>query len=125
MSVKGVNSGDFRTPIAIERDITPFNAAGTRPPPQWETVIPVDVGRAKVEPISSVKGLVNGAIQDDVTHLVTVLYMRGITTRCRIVVRQPHPDSDRHLYIAQPPINVGEQNHTLQLLCVEGAEATT
>ncbi len=105
-----MKAGDLRHRITIQKLSGAVDEMKQPIPDDW---VDVATRSASVEPLTGREYWAAQQVQAETTVRIRMRYLRGIDPTMRVLFK------GRVLEIIAPPVNVGEKNIELQLLCKE------
>ena len=120
-----VRAGKLRRRVEVQALTAPdpANAYNEKPPTNWQTIA---YRWAQVEPQKGNEPFQGSQVQPDTTHKITLRFFAGLTTKMRLVVRDPlagpsaeFPQGGKRAFNIVDVQNLDERDRTLQLTCTE------
>jgi len=109
-----ISAGKLRHRITMEQLTQSADSQTNEPVETWT---PRETVWASIEPVSGNERYSSMQIQSDITHMVTIRAISGLTGQWRV------RHEGRVFHIAEPPINVDERGKKMLLLCKERADS--
>ncbi len=104
-----ISAGRLNKRIELQETVATRDEYGEKPP-SWLTT---DHLWASIEPITGRELFAAHQVHAEVSHRIVIRNRPGLTSKMRFVF------GSRVFNIATPPLNVGEGNESIEVLCVE------
>lgn len=120
-----IRAGKMRRRVEVQALTAPepANAYNEKPPVNWQTIA---VRWAQIEPQKGQEPFIGAQIQPDTTHRITLRFFPGLSTKMRLLVRDPNaaatsdfPEGGYRVFNILDVQNLDERDRTLQLSCTE------